>query len=562
LHKINSIQNSLIMKKISTLFILLITMLSAQLSLAQDRYVDEIFDEVSVTSNVVYGSNGTLLFFAQTMGNIKLQDLKMDIYEPVGDTQAERPLVLVFHTGNFLPPVTNGQIAGLKTDSSEVEICKQLARRGFTAASVTYRLGWNPLAASQPERALGLIQAAYRGVQDGRTAIRFFNKTYEEDGNPYHIDPSRITVWGNGTGGYLTLALTGLSFYEEIPLASNPAGKFLLDVNMDGTPETPMVVPAFHGDINGEVLTVVPQNAFGLMAGDTSNYPNHVGFSNTHHLGVNVGGALGDISWLADNTTPIISVQSPFDIFAPYDDAVLIVPTTGDPIVQVQGAKKIGEWLESSGTNQIWKDKNFNDPITLEAQNSSTQYGSHPFYEGVYPFYNAPNSNNIDEGVVLNWWNPTDPTPTTSPCMGLPWNQCPHPSGVSFHLNGLVLNEGMSAAKSKANIARIMSYVIPRACVALELECVGVTGTEEPLLDASVITIAPNPASNFVTLASRDNQIIQQVELYNMEGRLMAAQYDVNAPQTDLEVNRQTPGMYIVKIYTAEGIVAKKLSVK
>jgi Secretion system C-terminal sorting domain len=120
----------------------------------------------------------------------------------------------------------------------------------------------------------------------------------------------------------------------------------------------------------------------------------------------------------------------------------------------------------------------------------------------------------------------------------------------------------MSAAKSKANIARIMSYVIPRACVALELECVGVTGTEEPLLDASVITIAPNPASNFVTLASRDNQIIQQVELYNMEGRLMAAQYDVNAPQTDLEVNRQTPGMYIVKIYTAEGIVAKKLSVK
>ena len=98
----------------------------------------------------------------------------MDVYQPSGDTETSRPLVLVFHTGNFLPNVLNGQISGTKKDSSVVEICTQLARRGYVAASVDYRVGWNPLASTQPERALGLIQAAYRGLQDGRNAIRYF----------------------------------------------------------------------------------------------------------------------------------------------------------------------------------------------------------------------------------------------------------------------------------------------------------------------------------------------------------------------------------------------------
>ncbi|MFT4665306.1 MAG: hypothetical protein ACI8YQ_000799 [Polaribacter sp.] len=552
------------MKKIITFFILLLCTLSVQLAEAQDRYVDEIFSEVSVTPDVVYGGNGTLLFFAQTMGDITYQELMMDIYEPVGDTQAERPLVLVFHNGNFLPPVTNGQISGLRTDSSAVEVCKQLARRGFTAASVSYRLGWNPLAQSQPERALGLIQAAYRGVQDGRTAIRFFNKTYEDDGNPYKIDPTKITVWGNGTGGYLVLGLTGLSAYEEIITTTNTAGKFLLDLNGDMVPETPMIVEAFHGDINGEVTTVVPMGGgFGLMEGDTSNYANHVGYSNTHHLSINVGGALGDISWLDDNTTPMISVQSPFDQFAPYNDDILLVPTTGDPIVQVQGAQKIGEWLESSGTNQQWKDYGFNDAVTMEAMTNSTVSAMHPYYEGVYPLFNPVNSLGQEEGVVLNWWNPTDPTPVTSPCGGIPWNMCPHPSGVSFHESGLVLNEGMSAAKAKANIAKVMSYFIPRACMALGMQCEGINASaEEALLDESLVEMMPNPASDLVIVRTANNKMIQSIELYTIDGRLISSNTNVNNTQTEIQVSNQVTGMYIVKIYLEEGIVAKKLSVK
>ena len=32
----------------------------------------------------------------------------------------------------------------------------------------------------------------------------------------------------------------------------------------------------------------------------------------------------------------------------------------------------------------------------------------HDYYEGLFPWIRTPNSMDIDEGVVLNWWNPMD----------------------------------------------------------------------------------------------------------------------------------------------------------
>jgi len=230
------------MKKIFTLlFFVALTAVTLQ---AQDRYLDEV------------GANATVLFL-QVVGETVPIPLTMDIYKPAGDTETNRPAVLVFHNGNFLPSVTNGQIAGTNRDSSVVEVCRQLARRGYVAASCTYRLGWNPLAQTQPERALGLIQAAYRGLQDGRTAVRYMKSTVDS-GNPHGIDPTKISVFGVGTGGYLVLGMVGLSDYNEILTTTNNPGKFLLDTDMDGVPETPMVIQPFHGDIEGKVLTVTP----------------------------------------------------------------------------------------------------------------------------------------------------------------------------------------------------------------------------------------------------------------------------------------------------------------
>jgi carboxylesterase type B len=89
---------------------------------------------------------------------------------------------------------------------------------GYVVASCDYRLGWNPVATTQEERVNTLINAAYRGVQDCRTAVRFFRKSQAENGNPFGIDPWRIGVWGQGTGGYIAFAAATINAYAAISL--------------------------------------------------------------------------------------------------------------------------------------------------------------------------------------------------------------------------------------------------------------------------------------------------------------------------------------------------------
>ncbi|MGK0388925.1 MAG: acetyl esterase/lipase [Maribacter sp.] len=545
------------MFKNNLLFTLLFVVLFAQLSTAQ-KFLTETFTEITVTNDVTYGVNATVIAFSQ-VGEAIPQELKMDIYEPVGDDATERPLALVFHTGNFLPSVTNGGITGLKTDSSTIEICTRLAKMGYTAAAVDYRLGWNPLAGTQPERALGLIQAAYRGIQDGRTAVRFFKDDYNNGGNNYSVDPNRIVSIGTGTGGYLVLGMATLDEYTEIVTTTNGPGKFLLDLDADGTPETPMVVPAYHGDIEGKALTVTPDNAFGLPAGDTTCYPNFVDESSDIQLVMNVGGALGDVSWMDANSVPIISVQSAYDIFAPYEDAVLIVPTTGDPIVQVQGGKVIAETQDGLGLNQSFIDAGVTDVYTDKAVAHSAVAG-HPFYEALYPVVNAPNSNGLDEGVVIDWWNADDASPVGSAGGGATWEQIPHPSGGTFHTQGLLLNEGMSAEKSKLNIDTILAFYAPRAFETLNLG--ELVSNENIEANEVSLLVAPNPVGNEVVLTSDAETPMQSVQVFDINGRLVRDYQNVNNNYFFMTRGNLPSGTYVMMIGFENGEVSKKLILK
>ena len=84
------------------IFSLLTALLFVGTLSAQVRYIDEIFDDVTVTSNVQYAANITVITTLQGAPPMAMPQL-MDVYEPVGDTQAERPLIIYMHTGNFLP---------------------------------------------------------------------------------------------------------------------------------------------------------------------------------------------------------------------------------------------------------------------------------------------------------------------------------------------------------------------------------------------------------------------------------------------------------------------------
>ena len=103
------------------------------------RYLSEIFTDVTITPNVQFGQNVLPPYFTQ--GVLDTFDLKADIYEPVGDAAPARATIILIHTGSFLPIFYNGQPTGAKTDSAVAEMCRRFARMGFTAISMDYRYG-------------------------------------------------------------------------------------------------------------------------------------------------------------------------------------------------------------------------------------------------------------------------------------------------------------------------------------------------------------------------------------------------------------------------------------
>lgn len=506
------------MKRFCTILAaLLLFTLSGQ---AQQRYLDEVFTDVNVTYDITYGVNATVLALPQ-VGEAIPEALLLDLYQPVGDTATARPLVIYFHTGNFLPHPDNGSIGGTRTDSTCVEIATRLAKMGYVVAVATYRKGWNPIAATQTERIFTLINAAYRGVQDCRTAVKFFKKDVAENNNSFGIDPGKIVVWGQGTGGYISLNATVLDEYIEIP--STPGGKFIAQV---GGQPVPMVIEGVNGDINCDSVGIVPPNFPGFPAGDTLNYPNHVGYSGDFQMAVNMGGACGDTSWMEAGQVPVISYQVPTDPFAPYKAGLVIVPGFNLPVVEVFGAYIMQQFQARYGNNAVFAGQTFAGDF------SATANSRNDGYDGLFPLIGTgPN-----DSAPWEWWDPA--------------------TNVN-HSNGIQTNPDMSAAKARSYIDTIIAYFAPRACVTLGLGC---TFTDVARLEASdYLTVAPNPASESVYLTAREGALMRSIYVYDLQGRLVKAHVNVDDNYFHLQRHQLAAGQYIVRVQFDEGVASQSI---
>lgn len=414
-------------------FVFTLIMCGVHTAFAQ-RYMDEIFTDVNVTTGVTYGVNATILYYG-VLGEAIPEELKMDIYQPAGDWETNRPLILYFHTGNFLPHPQNGSPGGLRTDSSVVELCKRFARMGYVVASCDYRLGWNPIAETQPERVYTLINAAYRGVQDCRTAVRYFRMTHQEMNNPYGIDPNRIAVWGQGTGGYIAFAAATINNYIT-DIATLP--KFVWDPSGEGTPQ-PMVIEFVNGNPDGTTWGINPgDDLISTADDDTLNYVNWPDYSSTFNTMVNMGGAMGDLSWLEDNMMPMISIHVPTDPFAPYGEGTVIVPVLNLPVVDVSGSYSVQQAANAFGNNAIFQSVQ-GDRLSDRA--NAVNNG----YYGLFPLV-RPAGQEADS-APWEWWASSNPN----------------------NANGLQTNPNMSPEKGRAFCDSIQWYVTPRLACALQL---------------------------------------------------------------------------------------------
>ena len=251
------------MNKILLLLLLLLLGIGpaaqAQIDTTGGRYYRPIFANVTVTPDVVYGAAVTYTGTNQT--------LLLDIYQPTGDALARRPVILFAHQGGFL--------TGSRTDAYMVNICTRMARLGYVAASIEYRLGFPitgfPLPAADT---VGVAQAAVRGMQDLRAAVRFFRKDAATT-NTYKVNPSYIATGGSSAGAFMALEIGYLDKASEVPAyvglaalggiegsSGNPgySSAVLAVLNLSGATENPSLIEAgnapllsVHGTADGTV---------------------------------------------------------------------------------------------------------------------------------------------------------------------------------------------------------------------------------------------------------------------------------------------------------------------
>lgn len=494
---------------------------------AQKRYVEPVFDDVEISGLQFAGSNFTILgwIFAALggqQGNTIRQPLAFQTYTPVGDSETGRPLVIYLHTGNFFPFPQNGSCGGTIADSTNVEIATRLAKMGYVVASADYRLGWLPTHPEELVRRFSLINGAYRGVQDVNTFIRYFKRSVAEGGNPFGIDPNKIVVWGQGTGGYLSLATAYLSEYPEIFATADPS-KFLLPTPAGNIP---MVIEDYNGNVEGtNDPTFVDANYSAisqLPIGDTLSVPNHVDYDSDFQLAVNMGGALGDSTWVSAGEVPLVSFHVDSDAFAPYTTNVLLVPTaTGpQPVVEVSGSYDTQRSVERHGLNDIFK--------TIDADNDPYGATRGEDFVGLMTFSNTPN----DTGAPWEWTDLDTP--------GLSATDC-----------------NSDAAVARTYIDSIVGFFAPRGCVALGLECFGGVSTDDQL-DGSYLSITPNPASDFVTLTSAKADI-KSYAVYGVDGKVITERDGLNTRTITIERDGLSKGIYFIKASFDEGVITQKI---
>lgn len=245
------------------------------------------------TYDLVYGNNNDYQGINQ--------DLKLDIHYPnlSVDPLSKRPLVLIIHGGSYY--------SGSKSDFTAYAL--QLARRGYVAVTVQYRLGWDYIGTGLPcgGNINGFRYAAYRSLQDVKACLRYLAF---HAGN-YGIDTDRFFLMGQSAGAFTAMHC---AFMQQ--------------------QEADLVFPAAHADLGP--IDSVSNNLY-------ANYQ----LSGVFNW---CGGILDTNAIDANEQIPVLSIHGLLDNVVPLDTgAFLGCNGVSNPYPFVYGPKAIQRRMKNIG---------------------------------------------------------------------------------------------------------------------------------------------------------------------------------------------------------------------
>lgn len=170
------------------------------------RYYSEIFPNYTLTSDIEYGT--------AINDDGSTNHLKLDMYQPEGDTGKSRAAIVFIHGGSFT--------TGDKDMGSNAELfAKSFALRGYVTVSPNYRL--------HQKTSKGYVSGAdqLESMQDVKAAIRFMRA----NAVTYGIDPNRIAVGGSSAGAALAVMTAYDNEDPSVPGDSTDNATFSSAVN-------------------------------------------------------------------------------------------------------------------------------------------------------------------------------------------------------------------------------------------------------------------------------------------------------------------------------------------
>jgi acetyl esterase/lipase len=223
------------------------------------RYLQPVFNQVDTTVNVFFGVNTT------HSGDV--DSLYLDVYQPVGDIAAKRPLMILAFGGSF--------VVGQREDMAP--LCHFYAQHGYVTATIDYRLFTGPFFPF-PDSVV-FADVVIKAVGDMKAAVRFF-RADAAFANQYKIDSQLVIVGGGSAGAIMALHTAYLDSLDQLPLYLRTA----IDNN---------------GGFEGNTPTAL---AHGSAVQGVVNY----------------SGALGSAAWIDAGDAPIFSVHDDGDNIVPY----------------------------------------------------------------------------------------------------------------------------------------------------------------------------------------------------------------------------------------------------
>jgi len=252
---------------------------------AQTTYLKEKYRKLDPVYDLEYGKS-------VTQGKVK-QALTMDVYQSKEDTASSRPLIILAHGGYF----TMGD------KGSFAEECATLAKRGFVAVTMNYRL-----IDIEGDSIMTSKIAAIDAIHDMKACVRYFYKD-AQTANEFRIDTNNIFIGGYSAGAITSLHYAYANTKEDV---ESMGGKELLQ--------------------------------YVFMKGGLEGQSGNPGYSSKVKAVINIAGSLHSSKLIDLNEPPLISVHGTADMTVPFESGL-----TGETLVKTEGSGLIHAYANKIG---------------------------------------------------------------------------------------------------------------------------------------------------------------------------------------------------------------------